>query len=69
MKKQTNIPKSTFKNYYHSLDDAEKVEIRDTILRECGISYPTFYSKLNRENYSILERKAIERICEISFNW
>ncbi len=60
---------NTFKNYYFSLDETIKVAIRNKVMNECGFSYPTFYSKLKHNNYSILERKAIESICQLSFQW
>jgi len=59
----------TFKDYYQSLEDLQKTKLRDEILKECGISYPSFYSKLNKKNYTNLEKKEIERICDLRFLW
>ncbi|RHJ80653.1 hypothetical protein [Parabacteroides sp. AM08-6] len=69
MVKDEIVEKKTFKDYYQSLDEERKKEIRNKFLEESGISYPTFYSKLNRENYSLLERKVLETICQMTFFW
>lgn len=57
MENAEKIEKMTFKDYYQSLDEEMKKEVRNNFLEGSGISYPTFYSKLTRENYSLLERK------------
>ncbi len=59
----------SFKEYYQSLEEEPKIQLRNVILNECGISYSTFYAKLNKQNFSNLEKKEIERICEESFMW
>ncbi len=69
MDNEANFHETTFKKYYYSLEEKTKILIRDAILVKCGISYPTFYSKLNRNKYSLLERKAIEEVCGVSFEW
>lgn len=61
--------KMTFKDYYQSLDEELKKLVRNQFLEESGISYPTFYSKLTRENYTPLERRALEAICQTNFIW
>ena len=67
MENAEKIEKMTFKDYYQSLDEERKKAVRDQFLVASGISYPTFYSKLTRENYSLLERRALETICQTSF--
>lgn len=59
----------TFKEFYQSLKETDKTVLRDDIIRECGISYPTFYSKLNKGNYTNLEKKEIERLSKQTFQW
>jgi hypothetical protein len=61
--------KMTFRDYYKSLDEEQKREVRDKYLAASGMSFPTFYSKLRRGNYTLLEQKAIESICETSLDW
>lgn len=69
MGKVENIKKMTFKDYYQTLDEEKKKAVRDQFLMASGISYPTFYSKLTRENYALLERRALETICQTTFKW
>jgi len=59
----------SFKDFYQSLKDSEKTVLRDMIIKECGISYPTFYSKLNKGNYSSLEKREIEKLAAQTFYW
>jgi len=61
--------KMTFVGYYRNLQMKERATLRNTVVTSFGISYPTFYSKLSRGNYSPLERKEIEHLCNTSFNW
>ena len=49
----------TFKEWYDSLTLKEKKDFRCLFLKETGLSYPTFYSKMNRSNFSLLEQKLI----------
>lgn len=69
MENVEKIKKITFKDYYQSLDEEMKRTVRDQFLKESGVSYPTFYSKLTRENYALLERRALETICQTTFKW
>lgn len=69
IEKTTKKGQSTFKEYYQSLGDELKIELRNEILNECGISYSTFYAKVNKQNFSTLEKKEIERICDNRFDW
>lgn len=52
----------TFREWYNSLDTLEKREFRDTFMSISGIQFPTFYSKLQRNNFTNLEKKAIKEI-------
>lgn len=69
MENAEKIEKMTFKGYYQSLDEETKKQVRNNFLEGSGISYPTFYSKLTRENYSLLERRLLEKICQTTFDW
>ena len=62
--------KIMFKDYYKSLDEKVKIEIRNKILVNCEMSYSSFYSKQTKENgFSKLEKGEINRICKIQFEW
>jgi len=69
MANQEKVQKMTFGDYYQSLERERKTSLKNEIMKNFGVSYPTFYSKLCRGNYSPLEKKEIERLCEMSFNW
>lgn len=69
MDNSEKVNKITFKSYYQSLTEEKKKELREKVIAECGISYPTFYSKLQRGNYSFLEQKEIMKICQMEFIW
>lgn len=69
MENAEKIEKMTFKDYYQSLNEELKKLVRNQFLEESGVSYPTFYSKLTRENYTLLERRALEKICQTTFKW
>ena len=58
-----------FKAFYASQDIIEKKRIRDKFLQETGLSHPAFYTKLRRQNFSLLERKLLETVCGKKFNW
>lgn len=64
-------PKVTFKDFYKSLNREKQREIRDGFLMESDVSYPAFYAKLRRNNFSKLELKALKKIIgntvEVSF--
>ncbi len=49
----------TFKEWYASLQSNEKAHFRDAFLAASGLKYPSFYSKLARGVFSLLEQKFI----------
>lgn len=51
-----------FKEYYNSLLDDEKEELRNKILSESGMSYTTFYYKLRTDSFKPLEIALIKRL-------
>lgn len=55
-----------FIDFYRSQEIGRRKEIRDEFLRRSGLSYPSWGSKLNRENYTLLEIAALEDICGLS---
>lgn len=69
MNNAEELQKLTFVDYYKSLLLPEQKRIREQFIRETGIAYPTFYSKMKRNNYSLLERKTLENLCDQSFSW
>ena len=53
--------------YYRCLDNrprsnGPKTTFREKVMKRCGISYPGFMSKMQRNNWTKLEREAIEEI-------
>lgn len=59
----------TFKEWYNSLSSDSKSDFRDAFLVATGLKYPSFYSKLSRGVFSLLEQKFIIEYakCEIEF--
>lgn len=48
-------------DHYNALDEQRKKIFRDDILKITGWSYTTFYYKIKNDNFSKLEREAIEK--------
>lgn len=53
--------------YYRCLDNrprnnGPKTRFREKVMVRCGMAYPTFMSKIHRNNWTKLEREAIEEI-------
>lgn len=61
--------KMVFKYHYNSLTEVERIKVRDEFLNRSGISYTTFYGKINCNRFSKLEREALDNICQINFDW
>lgn len=66
MENKEEIEKMTFRDYYDQLDDRRKIELRKQIMSESGMSYPTFYHKLAKNKFSLLERNMIAKLCDKS---
>ena len=49
-----------FKDWYDSLTLEERKEFRTVFLKETGLLYPSFYSKLARSKFSLLEQRFIQ---------
>ena len=47
-KKQDTIEGLTVFEIYNNLENSEKRELRERIIKECNIQHPTFYSWFNR---------------------
>lgn len=62
MKKEENLNKMAFRDYYDTLSDDVKETVRNRILGESGMSYTTFYYKLRNNTFKPLERKLIDNI-------
>lgn len=52
MEKEQKMSKMVFKDYYSSLCNVEKEILRNAIMAESGMSYPTFYYKLRNDSLS-----------------
>lgn len=55
MKKQENNNVLDFKTYYQSLNEKDKIRLRDRVVEECGFSISTFYYKLTNSGFKKLE--------------
>ena len=62
MEKKQNLNEMVFRNHYNTLSKKEKEKIRNSILSESGMSYPTFYNKLRYNTFKPLELKLINTI-------
>ncbi len=62
MEKLQNWNKMVFKDYYATLNDKEKEEVRNLILIRSGMSYTTFYHKLRNNAFKPLEIELIDNI-------
>ena len=62
MEKEQKMSKMVFKDYYSSLCNVEKEILRNAIMAESGMSYPTFYYKLRNDSSKPLELKFIDNI-------
>lgn len=62
MEKEQKMSKMVFKDYYSSLCNVEKEILRNAIMAESGMSYPTFYYKLRNDSFKPLELKFIDNI-------
>ena len=59
-----NLSKMVFKDYYDNLADSTKETVRNRILEESGMSYPTFYYKIRNNTFKPLELKLIKKVIE-----
>ena len=64
MEKEQKMSKMVFKDYYDNLADSTKETVRNRILEESGMSYPTFYYKLRNNTFKPLELKLIKKVIE-----
>lgn len=67
MNKKVKKQKMGFISYYTSLDLIEKKRIRDEFLKETELSYPAWFTKIRRNSFSPLEKKALQEICNLKF--
>ena len=57
--------KIDIRKYYKCLDsrrNGPKTKFREKVQERCGMGYPCFMSKMQRNNWTKLEREAIEEI-------
>ncbi|WP_334166680.1 hypothetical protein [Phocaeicola paurosaccharolyticus] len=62
MRTERNQTKMVFKDQYNQLTLSQKIELRDEFIASSGISLPTFYQKLNSDNWKPLERTLFDSI-------
>ena len=60
--------KTAFEHFYNEQTLEEKRRIRDRFLSEAGLSYPSFYAKRARGNFSPLEIEKLAEITGINFS-
>jgi hypothetical protein len=58
-----------FKYYYEGLPEEEKTSIRNAFLSASGIAYTSFYYKLRKGKFSLLEQSKLEELCNRKFAW
>lgn len=62
MTKIQKLDRMVFKQYYYALSEKERLEVRNLILARSGMSYPTFYHKLQHDAFKPLEIELIDNI-------
>lgn len=50
-----------YKSLPHSRNGA-KMQFREKVMARCGMSYPLFMNRIQRNNWTYLERESIEEI-------
>lgn len=59
--------KQKFDAYYDSLPLDEKRRVRDEFLKVSGLSYPAWFTKRRRGNFSTLQIQAMKKITGFNF--
>ncbi|MBR6188582.1 MAG: hypothetical protein IKQ59_06465 [Prevotella sp.] len=59
--------KKDFKEYLKTLDEKERLRIRQEFLTMTGLAYPSWYVKTSSGGFSRLELLALEKICGEKF--
>lgn len=59
--------KKDFKEYLKTLDEKERLRIREEFLALTGLAYPSWYVKTSSGGFSRLELLALEKICGEKF--
>lgn len=49
-------------DYWKTLDEEQRSEFREEVMKETGISYPTFYRKIRHNSFNLSETKVIKSI-------
>ena len=49
-------------DYWKTLDEEQRSEFREEVMKETGISYPTFYYKIRNNSFNMSETKVIKSI-------
>lgn len=61
------MKKMRFLDYYRSKSASERIEIRNRFLKESGVTYPSWYVKICRGRFRVLELKLLSDICKNKF--
>lgn len=49
-------------DYWKTLDEVQRSVFREEVMKETGISYPTFYYKIRNNSFNMSETKVIKSI-------
>lgn len=49
-------------DYWKTLDEEQRSVFREEVMKETGISYPTFYYKIRNNSFNMSETKVIKSI-------
>lgn len=49
-------------DYWKTLDEEQRSMFREEVMKETGISYPTFYYKIRNNSFNMSETKVIKSI-------
>ena len=49
-------------DYYKTLSEEQRAKFREEVMKETGISYPTFYYKIKNNSFNLSETKVIKSL-------
>ena len=61
------MAKKNFLEYFRSLNERERVKVRDEFLQMTGLKYPSWYAKMSSGNFRKMDLIALGMICKEKF--
>jgi hypothetical protein len=61
------MAKKNFLEYFRSLNERERVKVRDEFLQMTGLKYPSWYAKMSSGNFRKMDLIALGMICKEEF--